>query len=213
MGINSTLHPSFLSLRHLNITHFHGYYDDPKNVYMVMNYAGLRNLHYYIHTLENGVVPLERPRLYLRQVASALEYLGSAKVAHRDLKQENLVLTTRDTIHRDLKQENLVLTTRDTIQICDFGWAIHYHNEKRKMLCGTPLYVPPEMLRNLPYDPRFVDSWALGILAHELILDESPFDLRGKAYDICSSDDNRAQRKIIFEKIVHFSEWKAPAKG
>ena len=196
MGINSTLHPSFLSLRHLNITHFHGYYDDPKNVYMVMNYAGLRNLHYYIHTLENEVVPLERPRLYLRQVASALEYLGSAKVAHRDLKQENLVLTTRD-----------------TIQICDFGWAIHFHNEKRKMLCGTPLYVPPEMLRNLPYDPRFVDSWALGIPAHELILDESPFDLQGKAYDICSSDDNRAQRKIIFEKIVHFSEWKALAGG
>jgi serine/threonine protein kinase len=222
--VTHQLLPSILSLRHLNITRFHGYYDDPRNVYMVMNYAGksyrlladsyspfihirpvthqllpslaLGNLHHYIHTVENGVVPLERARLYLRQVASALAYLGSAKIAHRDLKQENLVLTTRD-----------------TIQICDFGWAIHYHNEKRKTLCGTPLYVPPEMLRNVPYDPRFVDSWALGILAHELILDESPFDLQDKEWGRCSSDDNRAQRKIIFDKIEHFSEWKAPAKG
>jgi serine/threonine protein kinase len=204
-SIHQTSHspvPSFLSLRHLNITRFHGYYDDPKNVYMVLNFAPLGDLHYYIHSVENGVVPLERARLYLRQVASALSYLNSAKIAHRDLKQENLVLTTRD-----------------TIQICDFGWAIHYHNEKRKTLCGTPLYVPPEMLRNVSYDPRFVDSWALGILAHELILDESPFDLQHKesdrcsSDDTCSSDDNRAQRKIIFDRIEHFSEWKAPAKG
>lgn len=175
------------NLQHIHINAFHGYFHDNKHLNLVMNYASLGNL--YVHQRECGRLPLERARMYLRQVVSALDYLKSKNVAHRDIKQENILLAARD-----------------TIQICDFGWSINYApGEKRSTLCGTPLYVPPEMLLTTQYDPRHVDLWSLGILAHELILGHSPFDLGHTEVQSNTSDDSRAQRRIIFDKLRQFS--------
>jgi serine/threonine protein kinase len=162
-----------------------------------LNYARLGNLHAYIDTVENGILPIERARMYLRQVAAALDYLASANVAHRDLKQENIILVARD-----------------TVQLCDFGWSIRYaKGQKQSTLCGTPLYVPPEMLVTTAYDPKPVDLWALGVLAHELILTESPFDLDDSEWNNCSDtrdDDARFQRRVIFDKLTSFTKWSCP---
>jgi serine/threonine protein kinase len=199
--LSPTPHTTFCNhrLRHLQVARFHGYFEDRKEIYLVLNYARLGNLYSYIQIVENGVIPLERARLYLRQVASALEYLKLANVCHRDLKQENVLLTSRD-----------------TLQICDFGWAIKCNDgEKRSTICGTPLYVPPEMLWGSLYSPSFVDAWSLGILAHELIFHQSPFDLEDKELERCSRGGSESHRKTIFKKIRNFTEWEAiaPAGG
>ena len=159
-----------------------------------MSYARLGNLHEYVYKVENGHLPIDRARMYLRQVASALDYLKSTNVAHRDIKQENILLAARN-----------------TIQICDFGWSIRYSTgQKRSTLCGTPLYVPPEMLQTTPYDPKHVDLWSLGILAHELILGYSPFDLGDTECKSNSSDDSRTQRRLIFGKLNQFTTFVPP---
>ena len=65
------------------------------------------------------------------------------------------------------------------MKLCDFGWSI-FAPEKtiRSTLCGTPEYVPPEMLKNgqenswhdfCQYDVRYIDVWSLGVLAVEMI--------------------------------------------
>ena len=183
-----------LSLDNKHIIPFLGYFTDYENIYIVMSYAHLGNLHSYIQQVENGMVSLERARLYLRQVTAALDYLSSARVAHRDIKLENVVLKSKD-----------------CLQLCDFGWAISYNEKttKRSTLCGTPLYVPPEMLGSGRYDPSFVDAWALGILAHEIILDQSPFDLDDIEWDQCSNSSHAPRRRIL-DKIKRFSVWTPP---
>jgi aurora kinase len=57
----------------------------------------------------------------------------------------------------------------DTIKICDFGWSIYNPNkEMRLTLCGTPLYLAPEMISQDYYDDS-IDIWAIGVIAYEII--------------------------------------------
>lgn len=48
--------------------------------------------------------------------------------------------------------------------------------ELRSTYCGTPLYLSPEILKGNRYDEK-VDIWAIGILAYELLLGNSPFEI------------------------------------
>ena len=67
------------------------------------------------------------------------------------------------------------------VKISDFGWArISNENGLRKTLCGTPLYLSPEIMKGEEYDER-VDIWALGILAYEMLLGSNPFQIRKRS--------------------------------
>lgn len=46
----------------------------------------------------------------------------------------------------------------------------------RSTLCGTPLYLAPELVSFEDYDES-VDIWAIGILTYELITDQNPFKI------------------------------------
>ena len=85
-----------------------------------------------------------------------------------------------------------MVLTYGVCKICDFGWSI-YNSEKdmRSTLCGTLLYISPEMLTGNNYNEK-IDIWAYGILVHELFTGENPFKIRDK------SDLNR----VITEEVV-----------
>jgi serine/threonine protein kinase len=61
-------------------------------------------------------------------------------------------------------------------KICDFGWSVYEPKEFRKTLCGTPLYLSPEILQGKRYNEK-IDIWALGTLAHELFTNKNPFGI------------------------------------
>lgn len=58
-------------------------------------------------------------------------------------------------------------------KVCDFGWAT-YSKERRTTYCGTLDYVCPEILEGESYD-NFVDIWAIGVLAYEMLVGKAPF--------------------------------------
>lgn len=57
-------------------------------------------------------------------------------------------------VHRDLKPENIMIGNNGELKIGDFGWAVHLGSpsERRTTLCGTPDYLPPEMVEGKPHD-------------------------------------------------------------
>lgn len=89
-------------------------------------------------------------------------------------------------IHRDLKPENVMIRSDDRAVILDFGIAFsgdHIDQSikltQQGMIMGTPLYMSPEQLLNLPLDGRS-DMFALGLMLAELVTGEVP--MRGSSY-------------------------------
>lgn len=94
-------------------------------------------------------------------------------------------------IHRDLKIENLLLSSKGTIKLCDFGssttksykpdsyWTAIQRSLVEDEMCKntTPMYRPPEVLdtyNNYPINEA-MDIWALGCVLFLLCFREHPF--------------------------------------
>lgn len=82
---------------------------------------------------------------------------------------------SKKVIHRDIKPENILLGYHGELKIADFGWSVHAPSSRRETMCGTPDYLPPEMILYKAYDEK-VDLWCLGVLAYEFLCGKPPFE-------------------------------------
>jgi serine/threonine protein kinase len=127
----------------------------------VLEYLAGGDLFEYLSKREFKITE-DRARSIAHQIASALFYLHSYGIVHRDIKLENILLMED--------------TDSSQIKLVDFGLS--------KMLgpgdtstdpYGTLAYVAPEVLMQKPY--RFkVDNWSLGIIVYVMLSGMLPFD-------------------------------------
>mmetsp|Transcript_40642 Transcript_40642/g.105504 ORF Transcript_40642/g.105504 Transcript_40642/m.105504 type:complete len:260 (-) Transcript_40642:64-843(-) len=97
----------------------------------------------------------------LHDVVSGIAYLHSKGVVHRDLKPENVLYATKD--------EN------SKLMIADFGFAKQKEQAMPlKTMCGSPIYVAPEVLQRRGYGKE-CDLWSVGIIAYILLCGYPPF--------------------------------------
>jgi serine/threonine protein kinase len=93
---------------------------------------------------------------YITEIASALDYLHSKRIAYRDLKPENILICNDG-----------------HIKLTDFGFAKKV-TDKTFTLCGTPEYLAPEIIMNSGHN-HGVDWWAMGVLLFEMLTGFPPF--------------------------------------
>jgi serine/threonine protein kinase len=80
-----------------------------------------------------------------------------------------------------LKPENVLCTSADSddIKISDFGLSrVVGEQSFMQTLCGTPLYLAPEVLTNSQTDGygRAVDMWSIGVILYVMLCGYAPFD-------------------------------------
>ena len=102
-------------------------------------------------------------------------------------------------IHRDIKPENVLLTEELTAKLTDFGWSNYISEEdERRTVCGTPIYLAPEIIKEHGHDER-VDVWCIGVLLFELITGSVPFT----GSDIDTLKTNILHLKISWPKDIN----------
>jgi serine/threonine-protein kinase ULK/ATG1 len=128
-------------------------------------------------------------RHFAKQMASALEFIRSKNYIHRDLKPQNLLLnpssmyyTQSGTLERmplAADASSLLPATGieslPMLKIADFGFArILPTTSLAETLCGSPLYMAPEILRYEKYDAK-ADLWSVGTVLFEMVCARPPF--------------------------------------
>ena len=91
-----------------------------------------------------------------------------------------LYLLNLSIIHRDIKPANILVNKNGTIKLIDFGLSKILNTDLTSTMCGSPLYMAPEILYKQDYDSTS-DIWSMGILLYELIYGFTPF---GKSKNI-----------------------------
>lgn len=126
-----------------------------KTLYILMDYISGGELLSLVD--EYGCLPEEVVRIYVAEIALAIDFLHNAGI-----------------VHRDLKTTNVLLDEEGHAVIIDFGLAKWLQRtERTNTLCGTPQYMAPEILRKEYYGQE-VDWWSLGVLMCFLLTNEYP---------------------------------------
>ncbi|KAM8962411.1 serine/threonine-protein kinase 36 [Pelodytes ibericus] len=143
-------------LRHPNIVRMLDSCETEREVVVVTEYAEGE----LFQILEDdGNLSEELVRDVAAQLVSALYYLHSHRI-----------------LHRDMKPQNILLGKDGTVKLCDFGFAreLSLDTLMVRSIKGTPLYMSPELVLERPYDHRS-DLWALGCIVYELLVGTPPF--------------------------------------
>lgn len=84
---------------------------------------------------------------------------------------------TRRILHRDLKTQNIFLTSKNEVKIGDFGIAriLQHTYDLVKTAIGTPYYLSPEICQEKPYNQKS-DIWSLGCILYEMLTLRHAFD-------------------------------------
>ncbi|CAG98665.1 serine/threonine protein kinase KIN2 [Kluyveromyces lactis] len=126
--------------------------------YMLFEYVSGGQLLDYI--IQHGSLRERHARKFVRGIASALQYLHLNNI-----------------VHRDLKIENIMISTSGEIKIIDFGLSNLYDNKKQlHTFCGSLYFAAPELLKANPYIGPEVDIWSFGVVIYVLVCGKVPFD-------------------------------------
>ena len=120
------------STDHPNVMRLHEVLGTEQHVYLVLEYCPGGDLMQVINT--KGAQSEAQTRHYLVQLAHGLAYLRQRNLIHRDLKPQNLLLSSAG--------------PDGVLKIGDFGFARYMvQQDLAETLCGSPLYMAPEILR------------------------------------------------------------------
>ena len=164
-------------IHHPNVVKLFGHFEDNTYCYFIMEYIPGGNIYSYVP--KNGIRTIST-----QQVASIIKDVISATYFLHNM--------VPPIIHRDIKPENVLLASGMQAKLTDFGWSNYMQGDyKRTTVCGTPIYLAPEMINNTGHDEK-VDIWCIGVLLFELMTGVQPW--RG-------TDVNTVKMNIIRLKI------------
>lgn len=186
-------HPHIVSLIDCERTNF--------DFFLIMEYCALGDLTFFIKKRKNLVEkhPLIKTVFkkypppseyhnglnrvlvlnYLKQLASVLKFLRSKNLVHRDIKPQNLLLSTPLIDYHDSETFHKIgfvgVYNLPILKIADFGFARFLPNTSlAETLCGSPLYMAPEILNYQKYNAK-ADLWSVGAVLYEMCCGKPPF--------------------------------------
>jgi len=139
-------------------------FEDRDHIYLVMELCSGGHLQHYVDN--RGHLTEANAAAVMQQVCRAVFYLHRNSVCHRDLKSENLLLST-------IAPLNAAGT--NSLKVADFGMSTFFQpNLMLNAVVGTPSHMAPEVVARC-YNQN-CDYWAVGVVMYYIMCGVEPFD-------------------------------------
>jgi hypothetical protein len=166
-------------LRHKHIVKLYEVIKTELHLWMALEYCEGNEL--YFHIYHSRRLDYRQCQHLFYQIVLAVRHVHLLNLCHRDLKLENILLAD---------------ARKTVVKLTDFGFVREYSATARLLLstvCGTTVYMAPEMLAGQRYLGFACDVWLMGVILYTMLYGELPFD----------EDDDMANRyKIMYEEPV-----------
>ena len=149
--------------RHKNIVCLQDVQKTERHFYLILEFCGGGDLQQLIRSRKTGRLSERLTRRLMRDLSAGLKFLWRQELVHRDIKPQNLLLTGALPLDEEFDPErnDALAAERRRIncppeqfclKIADFGFARHLQNTSlAETLCGSPLYMAPEILQHHRY--------------------------------------------------------------
>eukprot|EP01006_Ploeotia_vitrea_P044804 TRINITY_DN66868_c2_g1_i1.p1 TRINITY_DN66868_c2_g1~~TRINITY_DN66868_c2_g1_i1.p1 ORF type:complete len:605 (+),score=25.63 TRINITY_DN66868_c2_g1_i1:123-1937(+) len=123
------------------------------------------------HTADGGL-PTKMVQNFTKQILDGLHYLHEQSI-----------------VHRDLKCDNILVGTDNTLKLADFGCSSELNTimgrstKGCQSLVGTPMYIAPEVVLNESYGTK-ADVWSLGCIVSEMLTGKQPWPVVDNPYSL-----------------------------
>ncbi|PRP83772.1 NUAK family SNF1-like kinase 1-like [Planoprotostelium fungivorum] len=164
----------------------HGYYDEGRQTSLIFDLIHGADLFTILQRRDFQPLPENLVWKIISQVAAALFACHQKGIAHRDVKLEN------------------IMVEGDRVYLIDFGLCTFFKVTAGKeslssKYCGSPEYISPEHLEQIPLRATQVDAWALGITAYALLFGVFP-GMRDRLAQLLTIDPTkRSSVKIMMD--------------
>ncbi|KAJ0088678.1 hypothetical protein Patl1_31788 [Pistacia atlantica] len=173
--LNKKLQDSLMSeifilkrINHPHIIRLHDIIEVPGKLHLVLEYCKGGDLSMYIQ--RHGCVPEETAKHFMKQLAAGLQVLRDNNLIHRDLKPQKAKKLPCKKISFSPK-----MIANAVLKIADFGFARSLQPRGlAETLCGSPLYMAPEIMQLQKYDAK-ADLWSVGAIFFQLVTGKTPF--------------------------------------
>ncbi len=151
-------------MKHPNIIGYRESFVERKVLHIVMDYADGGDLYARIQREKRrglgSYFPEEQVLDWFVQICLALKHVHDRKI-----------------LHRDLKTQNIFLTSGNIVKLGDFGIAkvLKDTMECARTAIGTPYYLSPEICEDKAYNNKS-DIWSLGCVLYEMLTLKHAFD-------------------------------------
>lgn len=175
-------------LDHINIVKCYDTFKTSDHWYIVSEYCDGGTL-YDAYSKLSKLSNFDREILvktYLSQLKDALFYLKQHHIIHRDLKPQNILISIKN--------------NDEIIKLADFGLAKYFNKQQiesqdlNSTICGSPIYMAPEMLTKCKYNIK-ADLWSFGIIMYEMLVGSNPYNFPQNVSEL---------RQLMLERPIVF---------
>lgn len=143
--------------------------DNPNCVRFMEMLRTSNNMYLIYEYCNGGTLEQAINRKHFLSEAESVKILAQLLNGFKAMAKENI-------LHRDLKPSN-ILFHNGVIKIADFGFckALLSPQDLTTTMVGSPIYMAPEVLKEMPYNTR-ADVWSMGVVFFECLFGFCPYE-------------------------------------
>ncbi|XP_036032661.1 LOW QUALITY PROTEIN: putative sperm motility kinase W [Onychomys torridus] len=146
------------SVEHRNIVNYFHVIDTSTKTYLIMEYVSGKDLDMFLR--DRNFLKEDEARPIFNQIVSGVHFLHQKRIAHRDIKLENVLIDGAG-----------------NVKLCDFGMSRELaEGQMLEEFYGTLFYLAQEILARKPYNGLVGDMWSLGVLLYVLVTGQFPYE-------------------------------------